>query len=243
MRYGILGDIHSNLSALEVALENFERQEVEQVISVGDVVGYGAAPRECIALLREVGALVVKGNHDAACVGELDERMFNDYAREAIRWTRTILETEDQAWLRALPHSARTDHLEVSHGCLADPERYPYVQLPGDAEPSLDHMQRPICFIGHTHIPITFIRPVHPGRTDHSHDPELQLAGFDRVLVNVGSVGQPRDQDPRSAHAIFDSEECGVRIHRRDYDIEVEAERIRSAGLPGMLAERLHLGL
>ena len=243
MKYGILGDIHSNLSALREVLQRFDAAGVERTISVGDVVGYGAAPAQCIELLRERDTLVVKGNHDAACVKELDDRYFNNYAREAVLWTMGALSVRDKNWLRDLPMVARTDHLEVSHGCLAAPEEFNYVQMPRDAEPSLDVMDRLVGFVGHTHVPIALIQPTSPGPTGFTKDPLIELADFDRTLVNVGSVGQPRDGNNQAAYALYDSDKLTVETLRCDYDRELEANRIRSAGLPSMLADRLDLGV
>jgi len=243
MKYGILGDIHSNLSALREVLQRFDAAGVERTISVGDVVGYGAAPAQCIELLRERDTLVVKGNHDAACVRELDDRYFNNFAREAVQWTIGALSARDKDWLRERPMVARTEHLEVSHGCLAAPEEFNYVQMPRDAEPSLDVMEHKVGFVGHTHVPIALIQPSTPGPTGFSKDSLIELADFDRALVNVGSVGQPRDGDNRAAYALYDSDLQTVEILRCDYDLEFEANRIRSAGLPSMLADRLSLGV
>jgi diadenosine tetraphosphatase ApaH/serine/threonine PP2A family protein phosphatase len=244
MKYGILGDIHSNLSALRAVLDAFQKENVDQVLSVGDVVGYGAAPRECIALLREIGALVVKGNHDAACVGEIDILYFNNYAREAVRWTQSVLSEADARWLAALPMILDLDACSVAHGTYEKPELFDYIQSTTDADPSLDAMKRPVCFVGHTHVPVTLLRlKDDPLRTAYTVDTEIDLAEAAKALVNVGSVGQPRDEDPRAAYAIYDTELDRVWIKRVAYDIEREAVRIRGAGLSSVLADRLFLGV
>ena len=244
MKYGILGDIHANLSALRAVLARFEVEEVDRVISVGDVVGYGAAPRECIELVRSVGASVVKGNHDAACVGELDVRYFNNYAREAVRWTGSVLGREESRWLAALPYTADLEHCSVGHGTYARPELFDYIQSTTDADPSLDALSLPVCFVGHTHVPVALLRMREdPLRTAYTTDAEVDLSEVHRALLNVGSVGQPRDEDPRAAYAIYDSAKERAWIKRVEYDIEREAHRIRSAGLPGVLADRLFLGV
>lgn len=244
MKYGILGDVHANLSALRAVLARFDIEKVTTVLSVGDIVGYGAAPRECIQLVRSVGALVVKGNHDAACVGELDQRYFNNYAREAMRWTQRIVSEEECAWLAALPFTIDLEHCSVGHGTYRRPELFDYVQSTTDADPSLDVLPTPVCFVGHTHVPVTCLRlRDDPLRTAYTTDTEIDLSESLRALVNVGSVGQPRDEDPRAAYAIFDTEVQRVRIERVEYDIELEARRIRSAGLPPVLADRLFLGV
>jgi len=244
MKYGILGDIHGNLSALEAVLACLDEAGVETVISVGDVVGYGAAPRECIALLRERGAVVVKGNHDAACIGELDDSNFNPYARAAVAWTRAELTDDDIRWLAQLPMTATLDHCQVAHGTLHRPELYDYVLSITDADPSLDVMVRPVCFVGHSHIPLTVMRFVDsPERSAYTFDTEIDLSQTTRALINVGSVGQPRDENPQTAYALYDSETRQVAIRRTNYDIELEATRIQNAGLPAVLHERLRLGV
>jgi diadenosine tetraphosphatase ApaH/serine/threonine PP2A family protein phosphatase len=244
MRYGILGDIHSNLSALEAVLERFEAEGVEQILSVGDIVGYGAQPSACIGLVRSVGATVVKGNHDAACVGDLDLRYFNAHARAAVEWTRTVLDAEEMAWLASLPYTIDLDECCVGHGTYFKPELFDYIQSTSDADPSLDAMWKPVCFVGHTHVPVALLRlEDDPTNTAYTLDTEIDLAEARRALLNVGSVGQPRDEDPRAAYCIYDSTEKRAWIRRVAYDIGHEAELIKGAGLPRILAERLFLGV
>lgn len=243
MRYGILGDIHANLSALEKVLECMRRDGVERLISVGDVVGYGAAPQECIHILRECGAVVVKGNHDAACVGELDARLFNPYARAAVEWTQSQLGPEEHGWLRALPLVAELEDCAVVHATLVRPERFDYVQATEDADPTLDVMRTQLCFAGHTHVPVTILRGTDDPRTAYTVEPEIALDDVRHAFVNVGAVGQPRDEDSRAAYAIYDTERARVWIRRTEYDVAREAARIRAAGLPGVLADRLFLGV
>lgn len=244
MKYGVLGDIHGNLTALRAVLKCMDDGGVETVISVGDVVGYGAAPSECIAILRERGVVVVKGNHDAACVEELDDAHFNPYARAAVAWTRSVLGEEDMEWLRRLPLTATLEHCQVAHGTLQHPELYDYILSLTDAEPSLDAMTRPVCFVGHSHIPLTVMRFADsPNQTAYTHDAEIDLSETTRALINVGSVGQPRDENPMTAYALYDSETRQAAIRRTTYDIDREARRIEGAGLPRVLAERLRIGV
>ncbi len=244
MKYGILGDIHSNLSALVAVLERMDEEGVDTLISVGDVVGYGAAPGECIALLRERAAIVVKGNHDAACVGELDVRTFNPYARAAVAWTRSVLSADEKRWLRELPMVATLEHCQVAHGTLHRPELFDYILSLSDADPSLDEMTRPVCFVGHSHIPITVMRFADsPQRTAYTYDTDIDLSDTVKALINVGSVGQPRDENPSTAYALFDAQRRRASIQRTLYDIEAEIDRIARAGLPAVLGERLRLGI
>lgn len=244
MKVGVLGDVHSNLCALEAALAELDRRGVDRIVSVGDVVGYGAAPRETIDLLREREVAVVKGNHDAACVGEEDARYFNRYAREAVEWTARELEPVHMTWLRELPYTLDLEVCQVAHGTLDDPGSFEYMLGIPNAQASIAQMTSPVCFVGHSHIPVTVLQPIEsPGRLALAPDPYVDLSESSRAVVNVGSVGQPRDQDPRLAVGVFDSLERSIEIVRCEYDVEREAARIRSAGLPTVLADRLWLGL
>jgi len=244
MKYGVLGDIHGNITALELAVSRLRALGARHFISVGDVVGYGAAPQECIEVLRELGAHVVQGNHDAAVAGTLELTYFNQYAKDAALWTRGRLNSKEVAWLHGLPLAIELEHCAVAHGSFHQPERFDYILGTEDAEPSLDALRQRVCFVGHSHVPITVLRlKESSGRTAYSPETYLDLAECERALVNVGSVGQPRDEDPRTAFALFDSEAGNVEIFREEYDIEREASRIRRAGLPTMLADRLYLGI
>ena len=245
MKYGVLGDIHANLSALQTVLEHLDSDGADVLISVGDVVGYGAAPSaESIALLRERQVHVVLGNHDAACVGALDDRFFNNYAREAIRWTQAVLDPRELDWLRSLPPTLELEHCHVAHGTLHRPELFDYILSTTDADASLDIMTRPLCFVGHSHVPIALLRlREDESRTAYTLDDDIDLSGASKCLLNVGSVGQPRDENPLAAYALVDTDSQRAWIKRCAYDIDREAARIRAAGLPDMLAERLRLGV
>ncbi|MEL6712967.1 MAG: metallophosphoesterase family protein [Planctomycetota bacterium] len=244
MRYAILGDLHSNPTALEAVLAALEDAAVDAILQVGDVVGYGAAPRETIELVRAAGMQVVMGNHDGACTGHVDATTFNDAARLAIRHNVAQLEREDLRWLAALPLVHTTEHCALAHATLARPERFDYIQRPDEADTSFEALDRPVCFLGHTHRPVTLMRLREaPLRTSYTFQEELELGEFDAALVNVGSVGQPRDDDPRAAYALFDSGTARVTLHRVEYDVERESDRILRAGLPKILADRLFLGI
>lgn len=244
MKYGILGDIHANLEALQTVLGECRRLGVDRVLSVGDVVGYGAAPRECLALLTELDVQIVKGNHDAACTGELDLLYFNPYAREAVLWTTGQLTAQELKRLADLPLTIDLEHCSVAHGTYHQPERFDYVQTTEDGNASLDLQPRLVCFVGHTHVPVTLLRTKDdPYRTGYTLEDEVDLNELTRALVNVGSVGQPRDENPHAALGVYDSDSNVYRLHRFEYDVEREAKRIRDAGLPHVLADRLHLGV
>jgi predicted phosphodiesterase len=244
MKYGLLGDIHANLSALEAALDHLDSAGAEVIVSLGDVVGYGAAPGPCIRRLREQGVVVVRGNHDAAVAGQLDLRRFHPFARSSALWTRDSLGREERAWLGTLPYRIDLEACSAAHGAYHAPEEFRYVRCPADADPSLDALPRPVGFVGHTHLPVTLMRlSDDPHRTAYSTDIKVDLSGAQVSLINVGSVGQPRDGDPRATCALFDPEAELVELMRVEYDIEREVSRLCEAGLPTALGERLRKGI
>ena len=243
MKYGILGDIHGNLGALRTALDALGEEGCDRLLAVGDVVGYGAAPSECIALLRERDVAVALGNHDAACVGLLDDQYFNPFARQAVAWTREALDTDERTWLANLPYTITLEHCQVAHGTLHEPEEFHYMLEMYDALPSLEVMERPVCFVVHSHIPLTVFRYFGSRQHGYTTDEVIDLSEAEHALINVGSVGQPRDENPRTAFATYDSDTRVARILRATYDVDVEVERILAAGLPRVLAERLRLGV
>ncbi len=244
MRYAVLGDIHANLIALEAVLEEAKSQGVDQILSVGDVVGYGAGAREVLDLLRDHEIPTVKGNHDAAIAGDLDTTFFNPLAKEAAQWTQGELTEGDLEWLHNLPLTVNCPGCSVAHGSYDDPELYKYIQSTEDADPSLNQQPEKVCFVGHTHVPVTILRMAdNPERSFYTMDTQIDLSLTDKALVNVGSVGQPRDEDPRAALGIYDTITGVYDLVRVSYNIKMESKRIKAAGLPAMLYDRLFLGI
>jgi diadenosine tetraphosphatase ApaH/serine/threonine PP2A family protein phosphatase len=240
LRYAVLGDVHSNLEALDAVLEGLEKETYDAVLCTGDLVGYGAAPRECIEKVRALEPRVlVAGNHDWAAAGRLGLEYFNHYAQEAILWTRKALTRRELEFLGSNEVLRVDGEVTVSHGTIHDPEMFDYLQTPYDAHLSFASLTTRFAFVGHSHIPVTF----KSGPTiTYWVGNEIELADARQALVNVGSVGQPRDEDPRAAYGIFDSDTCLLRIHRVAYDVEAAAARIRRANLPDFLGERLRIG-
>lgn len=247
MRIGILGDIHSNLEALEAVVDAVRERGVDHWVQVGDIVGYGADPIPCLDLVQHLGCTVCLGNHDAAVLGALDTEYFNAYARAAIDWTREQLRTVDFDYLRKLPYQVEHQEYTVVHGSQHMPEQFGYVLSKVEAFDSMRNQRTKVTFVGHSHVPALYMQPDpdHPNRLDVLFDAEFEadIRPFCRVLMNVGSVGQPRDEDPRAAYAIYDTETGQASIGRVSYDIAKTQEKIRSAGLPGVLADRLALGV
>ncbi|MBL8696001.1 MAG: metallophosphoesterase family protein [Planctomycetes bacterium] len=245
MKIGILGDVHANIEALDAVLASFVRDGVEKVLSVGDLVGYGADPGPVIARIREAGAVVVLGNHDAAAIETLvDLAYFNVFARSSALWTRKVLQDEERNFLRSLPLVHIDDSFVVVHGSLDRPEEFNYIQTTRDAETTLRNLEKRVCFVGHSHIPVGFLANSEaPDRVEYTFGNSIDLSRFDRALVNVGSVGQPRDEDPRAVAAVYDTATDIVTMKRVAYDVDRAAGKILAAGLPRVLAERLRFGV
>lgn len=240
MRYGILGDVHGNLEALEVAVRGLAERGVDRYVQMGDIVGYGADPAPCIARIRELDAAVVAGNHDWAVIRKLDTSFFNVYAREAVEWTRSHLSREDLHYLETLPLVDELDEeVTLVHATLDQPEVFDYIQTYYDAHRSLKALRTRVCFMGHSHVPMAFLQT---RSIVHTNQEQFSLADVERALINVGSVGQPRDENPKTAYAIYDSDTHDYTLYRDSYDSETTGDKIRRAGLPSILGERLLYG-
>lgn len=239
MRYGIIADIHSNLEALEAVLSRLEEEGVDAYLSTGDLVGYGADPEACIRRVRELDTTVVAGNHDWAVANRLSLDYFNAHAREAIYWTQDRLGEEDVRYLRELELTAIVGDVTMVHGTLYAPENFDYLLTSYDAHLSFKVQETPLCLVGHSHVPITFVLD---GTVSFSFETETDLSGVDKAIVNPGSVGQPRDENRKAAYGVYDTETRVFKACRTEYDIEAATSKILRAGLPEILAERLWVG-
>ena len=248
MRYAILSDIHSNLEALEAVLAEAARSEAQEYLVLGDLVGYGADPAACLQRLRALSATIVAGNHDWACVGKVDAAYFNRYARTALEWTRERLSFTDLAFLRSLRAKHEDRLVTLVHGTLRAPEKFDYLFDVAQVLETALIAKTPLCFVGHTHLPfIAEIDPRQPCVRRILHAPEQcrhVALDLERVkyVVNPGSVGQPRDGDPRASFAVLDTDGRWVDILRVPYDVAAAQRKIRDAGLPPVLADRLAVG-
>ena len=243
MRTLILSDIHSNLTALQAVLE--DAAPFDRVFCLGDVVGYGPDPNECIEQLQELPQLVcIKGNHDAAILGEIDIHAFNTEARKSLEWLASQLSPENYRWLRELPEKVEMEDFTLAHGSPRNPV-WEYIMDLSIARLNMDEFLTPFCLVGHTHIPCIFIKD---GETPDSTNLYLispdQPFGLDlKSIVNPGSVGQPRDHNPLSSYLVYDDrDEFPWEYHRVPYDVEAVQQRILSAGLPVRHAARLSEG-
>jgi predicted phosphodiesterase len=241
LRYGIISDIHGNLEALSAVLDEIQNREIDQLICLGDIVGYGANPNECIELVRQNCQIILAGNHDYAALKKVDTSNFNNYAQDAIGWTIGNLNPESTAFLDTLKVFHKVDQIYFVHSTPLDPTEWNYILSTYDAYESFQEFQEQICFIGHSHVPIIFLN-----RQRHRYDviekKELLIDQKNRYIINVGSVGQPRDLDSRAAYGIFDDELRSFTLYRVEYDIEKTQAKMRAAGLPEFLIIRLQIG-
>ncbi len=239
MRYAVIADIHANLEALEVVLADSKEQKCTHYCCVGDVVGYNANPKECLDIVRSMGMPVVKGNHDEYCSSEEDLEGFNPHAAEAVNWTRKQLSTEDRQWLRELKYVRLVASFSMVHATLDGPQRWGYVFDKLAAAASFTYQNTAICFFGHTHVPVAFVRDSVVRGGTYS---KFKTEPGKKYFVNVGAVGQPRDGNPKAGYVVYDLNEGTIELRRLDYDIAKAQKKIMEAGLPQRLADRLALG-
>lgn len=240
-RIAIVSDIHSNLEALTAVLDDIHAQEAEAVYCLGDVVGYGANPSECLALTRAAAAVILKGNHDAAVAGDRRTFDFNDEAQAAVAWTRRRLSEPELTLLRQLPYVHEVDgsDLFLVHATPEDPAAFHYLLWDVSPSEALEGFIRRFGFVGHSHVPGVFLQKA--GRVQEMPLSVVLDPGA-RYLVNVGSVGQPRDGIPLAAYCLLNLEAASLAIRRVEYNIAAAQKKILDAGLPPSLAARLAFG-
>lgn len=239
MRFAIFGDIHANLHALEAVLADAKEQGCTHHVCMGDIVGYNAFPKQCLDIVREMECPVVKGNHDeqASMLGDQDG--FNPLAEEAMNWTRDQLTDIDKEWLRTLRLQRQVRDFTIVHATLDTPHKWGYIFNQLDAAASFNYQTTALCFVGHTHTPKAYVRD---GSVRTLPLDVLPLQLGKRYLINVGSVGQPRDGDSRAAYVIYDTTKNEITLRRLDYNLEGAQKAILQAGLPAKLSERLAVG-
>ena len=239
MKYAIIADIHGNLDAFQVVLEDIREQKVDQTVCLGDVVGYNACPKECLDIVRSMNIPCVKGNHDEYCSAEDALEGFNPLAAEAVIWTRNQLSDDDKKWLHDLKYSRMAGNFTMVHATLDAPDRWGYVFDKLAAAASFPYQNTQLCFFGHTHVPVAFMRDTAVRGGTYS---KFKIDPSKKYFINVGAVGQPRDNNPKSAYVIYDTTANTIELRRLDYDIAAAQKRILAAGLPERLAERLAYG-
>src|SRR5438876_2034583 len=239
MRFAIFSDIHANLEALEAVLADARENKCTDFVCLGDVVGYNANPHECVARVREMDCPIVKGNHDEQASLVESSRDFNEMAEAAIQWTRDHLSDADKEWLRALKLQRQVRDFTIVHATLDTPAQWGYVFNNLDAAASLTYQHTTVCFFGHTHVPMVFIRDDGVRRESIEH---IRIEPTKKYFINMGSAGQPRDGNWRAAYCTYDIENNLVEQLRVKYDLAIAQKKILKARLPQLLAERLAIG-
>lgn len=241
MRYAIISDIHGNLAALEKVLEQIEKEKCDKIVCLGDIVGYGPYPNECVSLIKKNCEFCLMGNHDHAALGLTDTTYFNSFAKTAIVWTRKVLSDESKEFLADLPMQKSENDILFVHATPCEPVEWDYVLSSIDAMQNFQCFREPVCFVGHSHVPIIFS---HHGNYEITacRDQTKNLSKASRYIINVGSVGQPRDGDPKSAFVFFDTDTFAYQLVRIEYDIQTTQRAMLAFELPLFLVERLAHG-
>ena len=238
--FAVLGDIHANLDALEAVLADCREQGVTDYLCTGDVVGYNARPHECLEIVRGLGCPVVMGNHDHYVSSCQNLEDFNPHAAAVIEWTRKQLSQEEMGFLSGLPFVVTRTGITLVHATMDDPASFGYVFDHLQAEAHFSHQVTPLCFHGHTHCPMIYEKQI--GAVYRIDAQDFRLPVGRKYFVNVGSVGQPRDGDPRAAYVLYDPLARTIRFRRVEYDVAAAQAKVREAGLPERLADRLAVG-
>jgi len=240
VRAGIISDIHSNLPALEKVLEDIDARGADEIFCLGDIVGYGANPQECLALVREKCTKVVAGNHDLGVVGKADLSRFSTSARIAAEWTADVLDFDERKYLAELPLKIEDGDMCLVHASPREPARWEYLNFISMLPGQFASFNGKNCFVGHSHKPLIwndFGEKIIP-----DNRATFQLEEGTRYFVNAGSIGQPRDGDPRTGYVLFDDVSSELTFVRLDYDIKKASDAVEKAGLPEKLASRLYRG-
>ncbi len=242
MIYGVISDIHGNLEALLATLESIKsyKKKIDKIICLGDIVGYGADPGECIRITREISDVILAGNHDFAVCEQTSIEAFNAYARAAVLWSRDALNEDEINFLKDLPLIYGEKSTDFVHSSLHRPESWRYLSGTPDTYIDFQIMEKNVLFVGHTHVPVIFENEGMEVKRLNSS--ELFLNPNKKYIINPGSVGQPRDRDQRASFSIFDLENKSIETIRVEYDIKEAQRKILNAGLPEVLANRLSYG-
>ena len=242
MHYAIIADIHSNLAAFQAVLDDIKTQGIDKIWCLGDIVGYGPDPHECIELLRAADNICVAGNHDRAAIGQLEITSFNPHAAEAVKWTAEKLSIGDITYLKNLPESIEDGDFLLVHGSPREPIME-YILSISVARQNFDFFRNKYCLVGHTHVPQAYSLDKENNCTATRFLPTIKLVtGELRLIINPGAVGQPRDGNPEASYAIYDNTTKIVQLRRVSYDIRQTQDRIMKSGLPPQLASRLETG-
>ncbi len=237
MLYAVLADIHSNWEALECALAYLKEKKVHHFWILGDTIGYGANPNECFAWAVQNTHVHLLGNHELAVAEPSLLKHFNENARKAVEWTAQVLRPEFRQKIRELPYLHIVTSATLVHGSPHEPRQFHYILSSQDARAAFNCFETALCFVGHTHVPALFRES--SGQVSYLGPGVYEIERNEHIILNPGSVGQPRDGDPRLSFGIFDDKAWTFEIVRLEYDNQKAAQKIRDAGLPAYLADRL----
>ena len=240
--FAVFSDIHSNFQALEAMLSDMRELRISRTICLGDIVGYAAQPRECVEIIRTMECPVLKGNHDSAVVEPRDFASMREIARAGLEFSRKSLSTFHQSYLSDLPLTLTVDDCQFVHASLHWPEYWTYLTRFEDIRDHFAAQTHPICFCGHTHIQSVWQLKENDELLPLGGDGRVQIPTEGKILINVGSVGQPRDKRPQACYALFEPAERVVEFRRMPYDIATAKQRVSEAGLPELIGSRLELG-
>jgi len=241
MKYAIISDIHGNLAALNNVIQRIEELECDRIVCLGDIVGYGPFPNECCDIIQQKADICIIGNHDHAAIGRTSTEYFNKFATSAIWWTVEQLTAENKKYLEQLPEKVEENDLLFVHAAPIDPLRWNYILSLYDAEDNFHAFEQKACFIGHSHVPVLYS---YEDGEFPAYEPGPKIRLFDgfRYIINVGSVGQPRDKNPDACFALYDLETNTCQLERVAYDVRETQAAMEEKELPAFLVERLALG-
>jgi predicted phosphodiesterase len=241
MRYAFFSDVHANFEALQAVILDFRKEKIDRIFFLGDAVGYGPNPNECVELIDQIAEVKLMGNHDYAALGLMETDYFNQYATESIDWTKHSLQEKTIEIMSDFEITSELDNIFMAHSSPKEPDRWHYILDIDDVKENFSFFKHQICLVGHTHRPF-IVSLNQEGNCIISHKQEEKIYPNRRYLINIGSVGQPRDGDPRSAYLIYDMEKKLVKCKRVAYDLSHTQKRMAENGLPEYLIERLAVG-
>ena len=241
MRYGFFSDVHANLEALKEVVADFKKEKLGRIFFLGDVVGYGPNPNECASIIEEIAEVKLMGNHDYAALGLIETNLFNPYAQKAMQWTKSVLNEKSMKILSGFSMDHRVDRFYLVHSTPKEPQEWNYIFDLDDAEENFNFFKKQICLIGHSHYP-TIIKK-YKDRHCFLHDkPWIEIEDGFRYIVNIGSVGQPRDGSNKACYLIYDVKQKRADLKRLSYDYKKTQAKMKKRGLPPFLIERLTIG-
>lgn len=241
MRFALISDIHANLQALQAVLGEINKQSVEKIHCLGDVVGYGCDPVACLDLVESHCDIKLLGNHEYSLLGLLSDKHLNSVARKSMAWTTTQVSDREFSIIADFEMDAVVENCYLVHASPFEPDQWHYILSDNDANPGFEHFKQQLCFVGHTHLPMIFSKSQDGNlrcKAGHDFDPDEET----RYILNIGSVGQPRDKDPRASFVVVDTENMEINFHRVEYDVKATQAKMAAANMPKMLIERLEVG-